>query len=238
MIWDPDRYEEWFETPEGAFALDRESRLLQEVIAGWPRRGKKLLELGCGTGLFLEILWQLGFDVTGLDKSPEMVMAGRKRFGNRAELHLGDASDTPFEENEFDYVFLWSVLEFSSQPEAILAEAARVAEKGIIVGFLNRASLYYRKTIRKTSGTMSKAHWYNWYEVQDMIKNATGFSPVTARSTLLGPASTWGRGGLWSWANDALLPPQLGAFTACRVDFVNIKPLTPLFAWRTEPGLS
>lgn len=237
MAWDPDRYEKWFDTTKGGFALDCETRLLQSVIAGWPRRGRKLLELGCGTGLFLEVLWQMGFDVTGLDKSPEMVMAGRKRFGNRAELNLGDASHTSYGDNEFDYVVLWSVLEFTSRPEAVLAEAARVAEKGILVGYLNRSSLYHRRTVRKGTGSMSKAHWYNWYEMQDMIRRATGFSPLMAKSVLLGPESTWGREGIWKWINEAMLPPQLGAFAACRVDFVNIKPLTPLFAWRSEPEL-
>ena len=77
MGWDPERYEAWFDTPEGRFALDREAHLLQAVLAGWPRRGHKLLEVGCGTGLFLEMLYQMGFDITGMDNSTEMIMAAR-----------------------------------------------------------------------------------------------------------------------------------------------------------------
>ena len=124
---------------------------MQDVLAGWPRRKHKLLEIGCGTGLFLDHLYQMGLDVTGIDNSPEMIMAARKRFGNRAELHLAHGEHMGFSDNEFDYALLWSVLEFSDEPEAMLsAEAARVAEKGVLIGFLNKNSLYYSLNVRKS----------------------------------------------------------------------------------------
>jgi len=237
MFWDPDRYEGWFDTPEGRFALEREARLLQSVLAGWPRRGHKLLEIGCGTGLFLEMLYQMGFDVTGVDSSPEMVMAARKRLGKRADIHLGSGELTAYSDNEFDYAFLWSVLEFTENPEAMLAEAARVAEKGLLIGFLNKNSLYYTMNVRKTSGTMSQGKWLTWTAVQDMVRKATGFRPTLARSVLPGPMQTWAESGPGRWINSRLCPPFLGAFTAVRVDFVNMKPLTPLFAWKSEPEM-
>ena len=237
MTWDPDRYEKWFSTPEGSYALEQEVRLLQNVLAGWPRRKRKLLEIGCGTGLFLDMLYQMGLDVTGLDSSPEMVMAARKRFGNRAELHLGHGEHMGFSDNEFDYAFIWSVLEFTDEPEVMLQEAARVAEKGLLIGFLNKNSLYYTRNVRGSGTTMAKARWYTWCEMQDLIKSATGFRPTLARSVLPGPLSTWRPTGLSNLANSRLYPPSLGAFVAVRVDFVNMKPLTPLFAWKTEPEL-
>ncbi len=177
MAWNPEKYERWFSTPEGQFALDREVRLLQAVLAGWPRRRRKLLEIGCGTGLFLETLYQMGFDVSGIDKSPEMVMVARNRLANRADLHIGDGELLPFSENEFDYAYLWTVLEFTADPEAMLAEAARVAEKGILIGFLNKNSLYYSMNVRSSDSTLSKASWFTWCEMQDLIRKATGFLP-------------------------------------------------------------
>jgi len=237
MGWDPERYEEWFDTPEGQFALDQEARLLQAVLAGWPRRGHKLLEIGCGTGLFLEVLYQMGFDVTGMDNSPEMIMAARERFQNRAEFHLGDGEHMGYGDNEFDYAFLWSVLEFTDDPKAMLAEAARVAEKGMLIGFLNKNSLYYSMNVKKSGTTLSKANWYTWCEMQDFVKKATGFTPTVARSVLPGPVQTWKRSGLCKVVNERLFPPFLGAFSAVRVDFTNMKPLNPLFAWRSEPEM-
>lgn len=237
MSWDPDRYEAWFDTPEGRYALDREVLLLQEVLAGWPRRKHKILEIGCGTGLFLETLYQMGLDVTGMDKSAEMLRAARTRFGNRAELHQGHGEHMPYSDNEFDYALLWSVLEFSDEPEAMLAEAARVAEKGLLIGFLNKNSLYYYMNIRGSESSLARAHWFTWCEMQDLVHRATGFRPTLARSVLAGPMKTWKHSGLSHQLNAHILPPALGAFVAVRVDFVNMKPLTPLFAWKTEPEM-
>ncbi|WP_419786155.1 class I SAM-dependent methyltransferase [Pseudodesulfovibrio sp.] len=237
MFWDPDRYERWFDTAPGRFALDREARLLQSVLAGWPRRGHKLLEIGCGTGLFLEVLYQMGLDVTGLDASPAMVEAARQRLGQRAEIHQGNGELTPYADNEFDYVFLWSVLEFAENPEAMLAEAARVAEKGLLIGFLNKNSFYYLMNVRKSSGNMSHGRWQTWCTMQDLIRRSTGYRPTLARSVLPGPVQTWSESGVGNWVNSRLYPPSVGAFTAVRVDFVNMKPLTPLFAWKREPEL-
>lgn len=235
MIWDPDRYEAWFDTDEGRFALERETHLLQNMLAGWPRRGHKLLDVGCGTGLLMDNLYQMGFDVTGIDSSPEMVMAARQRLANRAELHLGDGELTPFNDNEFDYAFLWAVLEFTDDPLAMLKEAARVAEKGLLVGFLNKNSLYYTMNVRGSGGSMDSGDWFTWCEMQDLVKQATGFLPTLARSVLPGPVRTWRSASYLRRFNRWLYPPFLGAFTAVRVDFVNMKPLNPLFAWRSAP---
>lgn len=237
MDWDPDRYERWFDTPQGQFALEREAQLLQSVVAGWPRRGHKLLEIGCGTGLFLEMLYQMGFDISGIDSSPAMIMAARQRFGNRAELHLGDGELMPFGDNEFDYAFLWSVLEFTEAPETMLTEAARIAEKGLLIGFLNKNSLYYTMNVRGSNGTLGKGNWYTWCEIQDLVKKTTGFRPTLARSVLPGPMKTWKNSGLGKHLNCCLCPPFVGAFTAVRVDFINMKPLNPLFAWKTQPEM-
>jgi len=167
-----------------------------------------------------------------------MIMAARKRFGNRADLHLGHGEHMPYSDNEFDYALLWSVLEFADEPEAMLKEAARIAEKGLLIGFLNKNSLYYTMNVRKSEGTMFKGNWFTWCEMQDLIKKATGFHPTLARSVLAGPVNTWKPTGVSSLVNSRILPPSVGAFVAVRVDFKNMKPMTPLFAWKTEPEMS
>ena len=143
MDWDAARYEEWFTTREGRFALGAERRLLDSVVAEWPRRNQRVLEIGCGTGLFQHILFDDGFSVAGLDKSPGMIDAARKRLGPEAELYVGDGEVLPFADKEYDFCVLWTVLEFCEDPGRALAEAARVAAKGLLIGFLNRHSAYW-----------------------------------------------------------------------------------------------
>ncbi|MGE4290921.1 MAG: class I SAM-dependent methyltransferase [Desulfovibrio sp.] len=231
MSWDPVQYEKWFASDAGAFALDCERRLLDFMVAGWPRRGTKLLEVGCGTGLFLESLWQKGFDVRGVDRSPEMVEAARNRMGRRAEIEVGNGECLPFRAGEFDFVILWTVLEFCRDPAALLREASRVADQGVLVGFLNRWSFYYLSNGRDKSQTLGRAHWFSWAEMRRMIKVNVGRSADHAFSVLPGPVKTWKNKQPYRLLNSRCIPPWFGAFTAARVDFRDQTPLTPIASW-------
>ena len=144
-MWDKEtarRYDAWFQTEVGAFALKREMRLLERMTAAWPRRGQRLVEIGCGTGVFLEVLHHSGFDVTGLDASPDMLEQARGRLGARADLHWATPAICPLTTRKFDFAVLLTVLEFCPDPALVLQEAARVARKAVLVGFLNRCSFY------------------------------------------------------------------------------------------------
>ncbi|MGE4503733.1 MAG: class I SAM-dependent methyltransferase [Desulfovibrionaceae bacterium] len=228
MTWDAEKYEKWFATPTGLAAFHSERRLLDVMTAGWPRRSTRLLEVGCGTGLFLESLWQRGFDVTGVDLSPGMVKAARTRFGNRAEISVGNGECLPYQAGEFDYVVLWTVLEFCQDPGAMLREAARVADQGLVVGFLNRWSFYFLSHGNEPHKTLGRGRWYSWPQMRRMITVNVGRTPQQARSVLPGPVSTWRENQPAKIINSQLLPPWCGAFCAARVDFFGERPLTPI----------
>lgn len=234
------RYEEWFASRAGAFAFARERALLARLIAGWPRRGQRLLEIGCGPGLFLEGFWEAGFEVSGLDKDPYMIRRCRERLGNRAELHLGQAQHLPFDDNEFDFAVLLTVLEFTSEPARVLLEAARVAHKGLLVGFLNRHSLYYLEKGRTwpwaTRGRLRRVHWHTGREMRRLVVTCLGQKPMELASTLPGPSLTWRDALPWRWVN-SYAPCGLGAFSALRVDLYGGRPLTPLLAFAAKPQM-
>lgn len=56
-------------------------------------------------------------------------------MGCRVDLHLGQGDHVPFEDREFDYVSIMTVLEFVDDPGSVLREAVRVARKGVLVTF-------------------------------------------------------------------------------------------------------
>ena len=230
-----DRYEAWFETPEGAFALARERRLIERLVSPWPRRGQTLLEVGCGPGIFLKLFWEMGFDVSGLDASADMLGAARRRLGPHASYHLGKAEHLPFEDDEFDYVSLLTVLEFCEDPAVALREARRVAKDGVLVAFLNRYSLYYYSHGLhwpwKGSGALIEARWFTCREMRRLVQEAMGLKPMACGSVLPGPVWTWRDTPPLAWLNHMVLPLGLGAFGAIRVDLTGKKPLTPLYAF-------
>nr|WP_202893394.1 class I SAM-dependent methyltransferase [Kribbella italica] len=55
--------------------------------------GRRVLDVGCGTGIVAERLTREGYRVTGLDQSPAMLDRARQRLGPNADLRSGDAAD-------------------------------------------------------------------------------------------------------------------------------------------------
>jgi len=69
-----------------------------------PKKGMALLDVGCGTGLHLDLYRKYQCALYGIDPSPSMLEIAQKRLGDAAKLHLGDASDMPYEDEYFDLV--------------------------------------------------------------------------------------------------------------------------------------
>lgn len=73
---------------------DRECSFVTSFLDHSGRQRPKLLELGCGTGNHLCRFQRMGFQVTGLDKSSEMLRVARKKCG-RARLIKADMLEMP-----------------------------------------------------------------------------------------------------------------------------------------------
>jgi SAM-dependent methyltransferase len=69
-------------------------------------RGKRLLDVACGTGFSSIPPLDLGWRVTACDISPAMVEQAREKIGDRAELVVADMRELP-ELGEFDLV--WAI---------------------------------------------------------------------------------------------------------------------------------
>lgn len=232
MLWDRHdlaRYERWLTSPRGEYALARECHLLECLMSGWPRRGRSLLEVGCGPGFFVEFFHRGGFDVTGLDKSPVMLMAARERLGDKADFNLGDAQHLPYDTDQFDYVALLTLLEFVPDPCRALSEAARVARRGVVVGYVNRFSLF-RLSVNRHK-LLSQAHWYTPWAMRALARRAMGQIPIHEGSVLPGPDWTWRNGLPFFGLGKLVLPVQVGAYCAFTADLTAEPPLTPLTAF-------
>ena len=87
-----------------------------------------ILDVGCGTGVHLELYQRYRCDLYGIDPSPSMIEIARKRLGDRAELHLGDASEMPYEDRSFDLVISMLALHEMnhSTRSSVISEMKRV----------------------------------------------------------------------------------------------------------------
>jgi ubiquinone/menaquinone biosynthesis C-methylase UbiE len=103
-----------------------------------------LLDVGTGTGRIAELLSPRAAQVTGLDKSPEMLRLARTRLQNLPagshDLVQGDFTALPFADASFDSVVFHQVLHYAQEPGPALAEAARVCRSGGIIGIVDFAA--------------------------------------------------------------------------------------------------
>ncbi len=93
-------------------------------------KGLRVLDAGCGSGAFSGSLADMGFSVTGLDVSDEMIVLARATVKN-AGFFVGDILRTPFPENSFDIVFCGGVLHhFPGRLRECALEFRRVLKPG------------------------------------------------------------------------------------------------------------
>lgn len=91
-------------------------------------RGDRVLLLGSGTGLDLEYL-PAGVEVTAVDLTPAMVDRTAERAASLpvdVDARVGDARDLSLPDDAYDAVLLHLVLTVVPDPDAVVAEAARV----------------------------------------------------------------------------------------------------------------
>jgi SAM-dependent methyltransferase len=75
MSWDifdaaADRYERWYATPKGQRVGREEQALISWLLQQVPV-ADRVVEIGCGTGHFIEWLRGRGTQAFGLDRSPD-----------------------------------------------------------------------------------------------------------------------------------------------------------------------
>jgi ubiquinone/menaquinone biosynthesis C-methylase UbiE len=115
-------YDRCFKATEEAGLRD----LRREALAG--ARGR-VLELGAGTGLNLELYPPDVSDLTLTEPDPHMVKQLRKRvdgLGNPAQVVQAPGENLPFEDDSFDTVVVTLVLCTVPNPAATLSEVKRV----------------------------------------------------------------------------------------------------------------
>jgi SAM-dependent methyltransferase len=93
------------------------------------RAGHSVLEVGCGSGVFLRAVADLGAAAHGIDASAALVGLARER-APEADVRVGDMQALPFEDDRFDVVAGFNSFFFADDIVAALREAGRVAKRG------------------------------------------------------------------------------------------------------------
>jgi ubiquinone/menaquinone biosynthesis C-methylase UbiE len=116
---------------------DLELSVIEPFVAG-----RRVLEVGCGTGLILGRLAQSAQDAWGIDLSPKMLQVARDRG---LQVVQSSATQLPFADASFDTVCSFKVLPHVPDIAGALSEIARVTRPGgaMVLEFYNPWSLRY-----------------------------------------------------------------------------------------------
>lgn len=222
------RYENWYQSGSGSFALLAQEAMVRRMTSGWPRRGHNLLELFCGAGHFLESFWQSGFDVTGQERSPYLLEKAQERLHGRAEFTQGSPEHLPYDDGSFDYVVCLNGLEFCQNPDAVLEEMFRLASLGVLLSFPSRWSWHYlgywlSQKKRSRQGNTGAGDGFNNFispwRVQGCLRR---FLPEAGSimwgANMLGPRWSWRMNSFLGRLNLLAVPLPLGAVSLVRVN--------------------
>jgi SAM-dependent methyltransferase len=135
------------------------------------RRGERVLEIGFGGGALLRALSADGALVSGVDTSAAMVARSK-----RSAVHLAPVDALPFPAASFDKAVSLNSLYFWPDPEAAMAELARVVRPG------GRLVLAFEppEELRKWPGHRFGFRLFEVAEVRELMEQA-GFGEIAER---------------------------------------------------------
>ncbi len=166
------------------------SHLSGYVMDALPQNGK-LLDIGCGTGLFVERYSEDGRYVVGLDISKKMIEQARTRC-RECDYTVGTGEKIPFNDNTFDAISSLLVFSYVRDPEAMLGEAYRVLKPGGAIAICTLGKKLLTRgipAIYQIGEKMNVQHvvmknfgerYYNRKEMHELFSQA-GFSEVQVK---------------------------------------------------------
>jgi ubiquinone/menaquinone biosynthesis C-methylase UbiE len=89
---------------------------------------KRLLDVGCGTGLVLDLAHDLFAELDGIDITPEMLARATPRPNVKTQIASAEAM--PFPDGTFDMVTAYSVLHHIAEPGRVFREVRRTLKPG------------------------------------------------------------------------------------------------------------
>jgi ubiquinone/menaquinone biosynthesis C-methylase UbiE len=146
----------------------------------------KVLDVGCGSGVFLHRMFKRGWSATGLDFDPKAIENARIKYGTDLTVMHSDLAGARFADDSFDAVTLSHVIEHAPDPTALLAECRRVLKPGgrCVITTPNIHSSGHKRFQDCWWGLDAPRHLqiFSSAALRDCAKKA-GFSDVTASTT-------------------------------------------------------
>jgi 2-polyprenyl-3-methyl-5-hydroxy-6-metoxy-1,4-benzoquinol methylase len=160
-------------------------KIFQKILKNIEKYHKKgrLLEIGFGSGLLLELAQKKGWEVWGVEISSWAVKQAKENFRNR--IFEGEIENLDLPENYFEVIVINHVLEHSLAPDKILNKSFRLLKRGgvLFIGLPNFASFFSKILRKKWPGLGLPDHiWqFDLKTIQALVRKQ-GFQIIKAKS--------------------------------------------------------
>lgn len=159
-----------------------QSKVRENILTMLSQYQGRLLEIGCGEGLFLSQFVKAYPQIQpwGVDCWTEALIDARKRFIEkeikRVSLVTADAQRLPFKDSSFDSVVcanFFICVESLSMVRSVLQEAARVCRKNaaLIIEFRNKKNIFLNLKYKwaKYYDTTTQRHPLSTYDKEEIV---------------------------------------------------------------------
>lgn len=140
----------------------------------------KILDVGCGTGLFLKTASEAGFEVTGTDISENALRFAREGFG--LNVHNKSLAELIANNERYNIITLWHVLEHFSEPVTELQKVHSLLKDGglCFIEVPNFNSLKFRLSGHKWKGGNHPLYHRSFFTNRTLkfVLSKSGFSEI------------------------------------------------------------
>lgn len=170
--------------------LTRFRKILLEL--GKHSKKGNILDLGCATGVFLDMAQKNGWSSYGVEISKFASDYARKEF--KLNIKTGDLLNVKLKNNFFDLVTMWDFIEHVDSPSKILSRINKLVKKDGVLFLLTindsslmgkLADIFYKLKIKKFAELIHPVH-HNYHFTKKVlidILNRNGFEVIETKKS-------------------------------------------------------
>jgi 2-polyprenyl-3-methyl-5-hydroxy-6-metoxy-1,4-benzoquinol methylase len=161
---------------------------------------RRVLDVGCGAGIFLDYLKNKGFYVEGVELSPWGYNIAKNRLGLKIHNNLIENLTPP--SNKFDVITLYDVLEHTTNPNDFLITLKKWLKKDgvVIINLPNIDSMISNSTKDLWNKLCPPDHTFHFNNKSiSYLLNKNGYNPISITTNSGNPGESLGQLAVGTW---------------------------------------
>ena len=198
------------------------NRRLDDILLYTDGQRGRLLDVGCATGVLLELARLRGWEVHGVDVSEYATGIARDYYN--LDVVTGDLAEAAYLDGYFDVVVMDDVIEHVADPAALVVEAHRVLKPGglLTINTPNRAGIWHRLMGKRWFHYKQTEHTYFFSpRVITRLLEERGFQVLDAHpsSKIIDLSYAFGRLRYYNGGVSSLLQRTVGRLMLASITF-------------------